>query len=105
MNIARVEYYFAEMLSVLEMPNQTEWNLELVASSWDNDPKHLTEGKLQIPPNVWYIGTANNDDSTFAVSDKVYDRALVINLDSKGVEFEAPETGPCLLYTSPSPRD
>ena len=92
MNIARIEYYFAEMLSVLEMPNPNEWQLELVSSSWDTDPKHLVDGKLRIPQNVWYIGTANNDDSTFAVSDKVYDRALVINLDSKGVPFSAPHT-------------
>lgn len=93
MNIARVEYYFAEMLSILEMPDVSEWKLELVPSSWDSDPKHLKDGILTIPPNVWYIGTANNDDSTFSVSDKVYDRALVINLDSKGVPFDAPETG------------
>ena len=92
MNIARVEYYFAEMLSVLEMPDPNEWKLELVPASWPDDPIHLKDGKLQIPQNVWYVGTANNDDSTFAVSDKVYDRALVINLDSKGVPFEAPET-------------
>ena len=92
MNIARVEYYFAEMLSVLEMPDPNEWKLELVPASWPDDPVHLKDGKLQIPQNVWYVGTANNDDSTFAVSDKVYDRALVINLDSKGVPFEAPET-------------
>ena len=82
MNIARIEYYFAEMLSILEMPNPEEWKIELVPSSWSDDPKRLTDGKLKIPQNVWYIGTANNDDSTFAVSDKVYDRALVINLDS-----------------------
>ena len=94
MNIARVEYYFAEMLSVLEMPDPNEWKLELVPSSWPDDPVHLVDGKLQIPQNVWYVGTANNDDSTFAVSDKVYDRALVINLDSKGVPFEAPDTDP-----------
>ena len=92
MNIARVEYYFAEMLSILEMPNADEWKIELVPSTWPGDPNHLIDGKLQIPQNVWYIGTANNDDSTFAVSDKVYDRALVINLDSKGVPFDAPET-------------
>ena len=49
---------------------------------------------LQIPQNIWYVGTANNDDSTFAVSDKVYDRALVINIDSKGVAFDAPDTPP-----------
>lgn len=92
MNIARVEYYFAEMLSILEMPDHNEWKIELVPSSWENDPKHLVDGKLTIPENVWYIGTANNDDSTFAVSDKVYDRAFVINLDKKGVPFEANET-------------
>lgn len=95
MNIARVEYYFAEMLSILEMPDPTEWKLDLVPNSWSNDPVHLPDGKLQIPQNVWYVGTANNDDSTFAVSDKVYDRALVINLDSKGVAFDAPDQGPC----------
>lgn len=94
MNIARVEYYFAEMLSVLEMPDPNEWKIEIVPSAWPNDPAHLVDGKLQIPQNVWYIGTANNDDSTFAVSDKVYDRALVINLDSKGMPFEAPDTEP-----------
>ncbi len=100
MNIARVEYYFAEMLSILEMPNPEEWKIELVPSSWPNDPAHLPDGKLQIPQNVWYIGTANNDDSTFAVSDKVYDRALVINLDSKGIPFEAPDTKPKFISYS-----
>lgn len=94
MNIARVEYYFAEMLSILEMPNAEEWKIQLVPSVWSNDPIKLDGGRLQIPQNVWYIGTANNDDTTFAVSDKVYDRAFVINLDSKGVAFDAPPTEP-----------
>ena len=94
MNIARIEYYFAEMLSILEMPDPEEWKIQLVSSVWNNDPVHLEDGKLKIPTNVWYVGTANNDDSTFAVSDKVYDRAFVINLDKKGVPFEAPETSP-----------
>lgn len=94
MNIARIEYYFAEMLSILEMPDPEEWKIQLVSSVWNNDPVRLEDGKLKIPTNVWYVGTANNDDSTFAVSDKVYDRAFVINLDKKGVPFEAPETAP-----------
>ncbi|MGN1099571.1 MAG: hypothetical protein ACI4S9_04450, partial [Christensenellales bacterium] len=94
MNIARIEYYFAEMLSILEMPDPEEWKIQLVSSVWKNDPVHLEDGKLKIPTNVWYVGTANNDDSTFAVSDKVYDRAFVINLDKKGVPFEAPEISP-----------
>lgn len=41
MNISRVEYYFAEMLSILEMPNKDEWIVELVSSSWPDDPKTL----------------------------------------------------------------
>ena len=88
MNIARVEYYFAEMLSILEMPSRDEWIVELVPSSWPTDPKRLVDGKLRIPDNMWYIGTINNDDSTFAVTDKVYDRALPIDINDKGQVFE-----------------
>lgn len=87
MNISRVEYYFAEMLSILEMPNKDEWIVELVSSGWDSDPKKLTDGKLKIPPNIWYIGTINNDDSTFMVTDKVYDRAMPIDINDKGEAF------------------
>ena len=92
MNIARIEYYFAEMLSILEMPSRAEWVIDLVPSGWDNDPKHIVNGRFRLPENMWYVGTANNDDSTFAISDKVYDRALPINIDTKGVYFEAPYT-------------
>ena len=92
MNIARVEYYFAEMLSILEMPNQDEWLVELVSSGWSNDPKRLSDGKLKISPNVWYIGTINNDDSTFMVTDKVYDRAMPIDINDKGEVFEPTPT-------------
>ena len=92
MNIARVEYYFAEMLSILEMPSRDEWIIELVPSAWDNDPVKLNAGKLQIPGNMWYIGTINNDDSTFAVTDKVYDRAMPIDINDKGQVFEPVDT-------------
>ena len=94
MNIARIEYYFAEMLSILEMPNADEWELDIVPNVWSTDPIKLDHGKLVIPQNVWYIGTANNDDSTYAISDKVYDRAQPINLDAKGIAFDAPDTPP-----------
>ena len=89
MNLARVEYYFAEMLSILEMHSTKDWKIEIVQSSWPTDPKKLIKGKLQIPPNAWYIGTINNDDSTFMVTDKVYDRAMPIDINEKGVAFEA----------------
>ena len=92
MNIARVEYYFAEMLSILEMPSRDEWIVELVPSAWDTDPKKLINGKLKIPGNMWYIGTINNDDSTFAVTDKVYDRAMPIDINDKGQVFDPVDT-------------
>ena len=91
MNISRVEYYFAEMLSILEMPNKDEWMIELVPNSWKTDPKHIKGGKLKIPPNMWYIGTINNDDSTFMVTDKVYDRAMPIDINDKGKSFKPKE--------------
>ena len=90
MNIARVEYYFAEFLSLLEIPNPEGRNLDVVADRWEDDPKLLhSDGKMKLPTNMWFIGTANNDDSTFSISDKVYDRAMVINLDKKATPFEA----------------
>ena len=91
------------MLSIMEMPDADEWKIDLVPSSWENDPKNLKDGKLLIPQNTWYIGTANNDDSTFSVSDKVYDRAVTINIDTKGQFFEAPDTPPSKIsYSSVS---
>lgn len=92
MNISRVEYYFAEMLSILELPNKKDWVVELVPNVWPDDPEKLDEGKLKIPENMWYVGTINNDDSTFMITDKVYDRAMPIAIDDKCEEFNAPET-------------
>ena len=92
MNIARVEYYFAEFLSLLELPNPESRYLDVVSDQWVNDPKLLKNGQMKLPENMWFIGTANNDDSTFSISDKVYDRAMVMNLDKKSDYFEAPYT-------------
>ncbi|MCL2630272.1 MAG: hypothetical protein FWD49_01950 [Firmicutes bacterium] len=92
MNIARVEYYFAEMLSILEMPSREQWVVDLVPSGWPSDPKHVKKGRFTLPENMWFVGTANNDDSTFAISDKVYDRGMPININSKAAAFDAPLT-------------
>lgn len=92
MNIARVEYYFAEFLSLLELPNPEERYIDVVSDKWENDPKQLKDGRIKLPPNMWFIGTANNDDSTFAISDKVYDRAMILNLDTKSERYVAPRT-------------
>ena len=97
MNIARVEYYFAEFLSLLELPNPDERYLTVVSDTWENDPSGLKDGRIKLPVNMWFVGTANNDDSTFAISDKVYDRAMVLDLDRKSERFAAPKTKPCVI--------
>ena len=90
MNLARVEYYFAEILSVLEMPSHDEWVLDLVPTAWAGDPKALNGGKITVPDSLWFVGTANNDDSTFTITDKVYDRAIPIELNARADSFECP---------------
>ena len=92
MNIARVEYYFAEFLSLLELPDPEERYLDVVSDKWENDPIQLKDGRIKLPTNMWFIGTANNDDSTFLISDKVYDRAMILDLDQKTERFIAPPT-------------
>lgn len=91
-NIARIEYYFAEFLSLLELPDYNKRNLDVISNMNEGDPSLLEGGKITLPYNMWFVGTANNDDSTFQISDKVYDRAMVLNLDKKATPFIPKET-------------
>ena len=97
MNLARIEYYFAEMLSVLEMPSKEEWVLDLVPTAWAGDPKLMEGGKIHVTDTTWFIGTANNDDSTFTITDKVYDRAMPIELNDRADAFECELHEPCYI--------
>ena len=92
MNLARIEYYFAEFLSVMEMPDTNEWKIDIVPVSEPTDPKNLINGKILIPQNLWFVGTANKDDSTFTITDKVYDRAVAISINKKAEFIDAPYT-------------
>lgn len=89
MNLSRIEYYFADVLSVMEKPMK-DWEIELISdyASLDSSegawPKCIHHGKIRILNNVWFVGTANKDDSTFLISDKVYDRSTVIEFIEKG---------------------
>ncbi len=92
MNLARIEYYFADFLSIMEMPDVAEWNVDLIASPQPNDPVNVHYGKILVPQNVWFVGTANNDDSTFTITDKVYDRAVSMEINNRADYFDAPLT-------------
>ena len=166
MNLSRVEYYFADFLSVLE-DKETNWKIKLVDTDLrqlpteitpeviealekekgreaselreivgklypdmalseeeetkvsSNDklrlisylsgkkfknaantrylvggPQNLLDGNtVRIPSNVWFVGTANRDESTFEITDKVYDRAQVLefNKRAKGTKLDEVE--------------
>lgn len=87
MNISRVEYYFADFLSVLEYPEE-EWKIKIMQLPYNFiPPAKLDAGVIQIPNNVYFVGTANKDDSTFTITDKVYDRAITIDFDNRNDAF------------------
>lgn len=86
MNISRIEYYFADFLSVMEFP-EPDRKIHLMNIQGDA-PAHLGKGDLQIAPNTRFVGTANTDDSTFAITDKVIDRAIVLDFDEYQSKIE-----------------
>ncbi len=86
-NISRVEYYFADFLSVLEFPPE-EWKLRVMQLPANFlPPVKLEEGYIRIPENCYFVATANKDDSTFSVADKVYDRAITIEFENRNEPF------------------
>lgn len=82
MNLARVEHYFSQFLSILEMPEKSRI-LRLYTSEYEtrlyNSDKY--KSTVKIGNNIRFIGTVNIDESTFHFSDKVLDRANVIKLN------------------------
>ena len=80
MNLSRPEQYFAEFLSALEL-DPKDRVLTLMTTGNPNGPELLIDGRqIRIPENVWFIGTANHDETTFEFADKTYDRAHVMEL-------------------------
>ena len=91
MNISRVEYYFADLLSVLEYPKDA-WKLRLLQVPYGFvPPEQIADGNIQIMPGCYFVGTANKDDSTFSIADKVYDRAITIDFDYRNKPFTVNE--------------
>lgn len=83
MNLARVEYYLSDVLSCME----TQGRLQLHSNSV---PLEGTTGasiraELPLPANLFIVGTINVDETTNPVSDKVLDRASVIEMSTVDV--------------------
>ena len=99
MNLAPVEQYFAEYLSVIESRKShddgtvtTDPILEKSAEDWyrvltseltndDNVRSRFLEEGICIPQNLIVVGTVNMDETTFSFSRKVLDRAMTIEMN------------------------
>ena len=95
MNLARVEYYFSDFLSIMETRDWVEDEIVTdnlvpkICYSGDEDAEKLYSN-LMIPENLYIIGTVNMDETTFPFSKKVLDRANTIEFSY--VEFNLPES-------------
>lgn len=96
MNLSRIEYYFSDFLSLMENEEDKReiklLNIKLsrLENGQNINYRALTDGHtLKIPTNVWFIGTANRDESTFAISDKVYDRAQTMNFNKRAPKIHS----------------
>jgi hypothetical protein len=88
MNLSHPEQYFADLLSALEQDARLQ-KLDLMTAPVEPAPAHLRRGRtLPIPQNVWFVGTANHDETTKDFADKTYDRAHVMELPRHRAQFE-----------------
>lgn len=88
MNLSHPEQYFADLLSALEQDPHLQ-KLDLMTAPVEPSPAHLRNGRtLVIPQNVWFVGTANHDETTKDFADKTYDRAHVMELPRNRAQFQ-----------------
>lgn len=103
MNLSHPEQYFAELLSALEMPAARR-RLVLTESALPDPPLLMrADGcdgrKLGLPDNLWFIGTANEDETTKGFADKTFDRAHVMELREKDKPFKVERSAGSLPYS------
>lgn len=83
MNLARVEYYFSDILSAMETGGVLQ--LHSSATALEGTTGEEIRAELPLPPNLYITGTINIDESTQPVSDKVLDRAMLIDMSQVGI--------------------
>ena len=94
MNLSHPEQYFSDLLSIMEFPPEAQ-RLVLMSHAVDSAPQQFIEGsKLPIPRNVWFVGTANHDETTMAFAPKTYDRSHVMELPLNPEIFPIEQTPP-----------
>jgi energy-coupling factor transporter ATP-binding protein EcfA2 len=95
MNLARVEYYFADLLSVLESGRDEKgFSREPIRLEYPTDLDIAREEReINLPPNLYFIGTVNVDETTHAFSPKVLDRAFTLELTEADFSQYPPNYG------------
>lgn len=96
MNLARVEYYFAELLSVLESGrDEAGWTREPLRLGFPEEAEgDLPPRELRLPSNLYVVGTVNADETTHAFSPKVLDRAFSLELSEVDFSDYPPRPDP-----------
>lgn len=87
-NLSRIEYYFADFISAMEYPVDMRYVELMQPVKGRKMPKLLEDGKLHVCENTFFVGTANKDESTYTITERVYDRAIVINFEQKHFPIE-----------------
>lgn len=81
MNLARVEHYFADLLSCLESGEPLHLHDDMRLASGDLDGSEPFPTHVELPPNFFLTGTVNVDETTHMFSPKVLDRAFVLEFN------------------------
>jgi hypothetical protein len=104
MNLARVEHYFADALSVMETRRRAQDGSITTEAMWQQSQHGALQedqgrnvqliqalraqnGRLDIPANATFIGTVNMDETTHPFSRKVLDRAMTIEFADPSLEY------------------
>jgi hypothetical protein len=93
MNLARVEHYFSDFLSALESQEPLELHDNERVEEGGSGTGEAVPRRVTIPPNLYFTGTVNVDETTYMFSPKVLDRAFVlefneVNLDGVGKDLD-----------------
>jgi hypothetical protein len=95
MNLSHPEQYFSSILSALGNEDKKLKRLPLMTSRVEPTPERLIDGQyLDLPPNAWFLGTANHDETTVGFADKTYDRANVLELPIRREVFDPGQPQP-----------
>jgi len=91
MNLSHPEHYFADFLSALEKRTDEKSVSLPNAPLANNGPACLIDKgrRIPIPANIWFIGTANQDETTKDFADKTYDRSHIMEFPRHREQFNA----------------